>query len=56
MLDMMDLIGKRRDVNVGETPPGLYAGEGGNEQYIRKLVNVGCKCNGVRCVLRVQSG
>ena len=28
MLDMMDLIGKHRNVNVGKTPPGLYAGEG----------------------------
>jgi len=28
MLDMMDLIGKCRDVNVGETPPELYASEG----------------------------
>jgi len=28
MLDMMDLIGKRRDANVGKTPPRLYAGEG----------------------------
>ena len=28
MLDMMDLIGKHMNVNVGEIPPELYASEG----------------------------